>query len=187
MKGLIIIVLVTIWSVHAFSQRPTATRQKITNASVPELLRLTFQEQYKDVLLIGWYVTHISYWYDDRFSSWYSDWYHTRNVVVYTFSQPAYYEVEFIDEPGQVSRAIYSRYGAWYETRTKLKALPRHIDEELRKSKYAKWTRSEHLEMMEIPGLHGVVYRLMLSNGSTDQIIRIDDQGHIVQIKEEKN
>lgn len=187
MKKTLLIALICLLAVPVISQQNADIRQKINGTQVPKLLKLTFQEQYKDVLLIGWYVTHISYWYEDSFNSWYGDWYRPRTIVVFSFAQPAYYEVEFMDEPGEISRAIYSRYGAWYETRTQIKGLPLHIDKVIKDSKYADWKRSAHKEMIEIPGMHGIIYRLRLSKGLKSQIVRIDDQGHIVQIKEEKN
>jgi len=41
---------------------------------------------------------------------------------------------------------------------------------------------------MDEPGeISRAIYWLKLSKGMRSQMVRIDDQGHIVQIKEEKN
>lgn len=179
-----ILLFLAIWLISVASAQETVSiRKKVGPDKVPEIVTLHFNEQYKNVHVIGWYATHISYWYDDAFVMWYQGWYNNREVTVYTFQKPSYYEVEFIDEPGELSRALYSRYGAWFETRTKINGLPVNIDESLKNSEFAGWKRSGHMEKLEIPEMHGYIYRLLISKGTRKQVIRINDQGQIIQIK----
>lgn len=91
-------------------------------------------------------------------------------MVVYTFEFPSYFEVDFIRN-NESSRAIYNRYGNWFETRTKVKELPESIANALKEDGYGDWTWSELKEKIEAPGMIGSVYRLRVSGeGETIQI-----------------
>ena len=130
-----------------------------------------------------WTTSHITYWYEDAAPGWYGGWYVSRPVLVYKFEFPSYYEVDFYRN-NESSRAIYNRYGTWFETRTKLIDLPDTIVDALEHAGYADWTWSQHKERIEAPGMIGCVYRLKVTRGRTDsQVIRLNQDGEIVQIK----
>jgi hypothetical protein len=159
-------------------------RQIIETNSVPKKVRAEFNTRYPGVFVKMWYVTSITYWYQDYGPSYYNGWYQPRNVVVYNFSEPANYEVEFLSGYDN-SRAIFNRYGVWFETRTKVVYLPELVESALAKSEYGSWKRSEYMERIEAPGMPGSVYRMQVSNKHLSQIIRINDTGSIIQIKSE--
>lgn len=167
-----------------FSQNVVAQRQPASEKSIPKMVTSTFKEQYPDVLLIGWYVTHLTYWQNDYSSDWYSGWYGQRTVVIYTYEKPNYYEVEFINNPGELSRAIYNVYGYWYETRTQIKGLTMPIIEALKTSKYNGWKISAIKEKLESPMWPVDIYRFQVSKGLKSEIIRMDAGGNIIQIKD---
>ena len=153
--------------------------------AVPKLVVETFKEQYPNAQVDSWYVTHLMYWQMDVSSGWYQDWYGNvrRDVVTYTYEKPNYFEVEFMDEYGSLSRAIYNRYGYWYETRAQLKGLPMACLEALADSKYKDWKRSKLTERIETAEWPDPVYRFSVSKGLRYQILRMSEQGEILQIK----
>ena len=184
MKRLLILglLVLTIWP--AYAQNNVAFRKAVSERLVPADIKNKFNKQYPGVLVLSWYATHVSYWYDDYGPNWYADWYGPRKIVVYTFDKPAYYEVEFIPDPGEISRSIYNRYGNWFETRTEIQGLPPRISDALNQTQYRDWKWSQHKERIEAPGMKGSVYRLQVSQGRRSRIIRVDDDGDIVQVKE---
>ena len=167
-----------------YSQNLTAHRKPLSERSVPKIIINTFSKQYPNVLLRGWFSTHLIYWENDYSSDWYNGWYGKRTVVVYTYQKPNYYEVEFIDNPGELSRAIYNLYGNWYETRTKIKGLTMGILEALKASKYNGWKISTTMEKLESPMWPIEIYRFQVSKGIKSQTIRMDKEGSIIQVKE---
>lgn len=150
--------------------------------NVPKKVREAFKTRYPDAFVKMWYITNITYWYQDYGPSHYNGWYQPRTVVVYNFSEPANYEVEFVDDYEQ-SRAIFNRYGAWFETRTKVVHLPDPIKSAVEKSEYGTWSWSEYKERIEAPGMPGSVYRMHVASRHDDRIIRINEEGRIIQIK----
>jgi len=179
------LIIFSIFSLTLFSQNTSLYRKPAGEKSIPKIVTATFQVKYPSAMVISWYTTHISYWYEDYSGSWYNGWYSPRQVVVYSYAEPAYYEVEFSNEPGEVSRAIFNRYGYWFETRTKLSGLPASIVQSLKESKFADWKWSQHKERIEAPGMPGSVYRLNVSKGLRSVIIRFDDMGQLIQAKEQ--
>jgi len=103
--------------------------------------------------------------------------------VVYSYSKPSYYEVEFVADASELSRAIYNLNGYWYETRSQLRGLPLPIIEALQASKYANWKISPMKERIEAPGWPVDVYRFKVSKGLQARILRMDDQGNFIQEK----
>jgi hypothetical protein len=83
------------------------------------------------------------------------------------------------------SRSIFNRYGNWFETRTQVYNLPNEIKEALKASEYGTWKVSEYKERIEAPGMPGSVYRMQVSNKHLSQLIRISDNGKIIQVKSE--
>jgi hypothetical protein len=131
-----------------------------------------------------WYITNITYWYEDYGPVYYNKWYKPRTVVVYRFDQPSYYEVEFFNND-ENSRAIFNRYGNWFETRTQINQLPENIVDALRKSEFVNWKWSEYKERIEAPGMKGSVYRMAVYNKNMSHIVRISETGEFIQIKTE--
>lgn len=185
MKKVIVIMITVFISVTLCSQNTSLYRQPAAEKSIPKIVNATFKVAYPDALVFNWYITHISYWYEDYSGSWYNGWYSPRQVIVYTYAEPAYYEVEFSSEHGETSRTIYNRYGYWFETRTKLAGLPKNIVDALKESKYAEWNWSAHKERIEAPGMPGSVYRLRITKGLRSVIVRFDDLGQLIQAKEQ--
>ncbi|MCF8369484.1 MAG: hypothetical protein K9G76_10615 [Bacteroidales bacterium] len=182
-KLYITIILLFALGYSSHSQTKLAYRQPANVKAIPKLVVDIFNKQYPGAMVSGWFVTHITYWQNDISSGWYSDWYGQRQVVVYTFEKPAYFEVEFSTEPGELSRAIYNIYGYWYETRTQISGLPRLLQENLNTSEYGGWKISRLKEMLESPAWPGKVYRFQVSKGLKARIIRMDDLGNIIQAK----
>ncbi|NND93474.1 MAG: hypothetical protein HKN45_01335 [Flavobacteriales bacterium] len=149
--------------------------------AIPEVVQSTFSERYPDVLLKSWYITHISYWQNDVSAGWYSDWYGERTIVVNRYEKPTYFEVEFVEEPGELSRSMYNLYGYWYETRTKVNGLPQAVNEALRSAGFEAWKISATKEKIESPSWPLAVYRFRISKGLKAQMIRIDEKGEIIQ------
>ena len=110
----------------ANAQQVKSYRQPIEDNLVPKVVRTNFRSQYPQSAIVIWYVSHITYWHEDYAPGWYGEWYQPRTAVVYTFEFPTYYEVYFYRNK-ENSRAIYNRHGHWFETRTKLSALPDNI------------------------------------------------------------
>lgn len=185
MQKYFLILLTAFLSIQLFSQNTMQYRQPANEKRIPKIVNTTFKVKYPDAIVFNWYVTHISYWYEDYNGSWYNGWYSPRQVTVYTFAEPAYYEVEFSIESGEVSRAIFNRYGYWFETRTKLSGLPASIVQSLKDSKYNDWNWSKHKERIEAPGMPGSVYRMKVTKGVRSVIVRFDDLGQLIQAKEE--
>ena len=104
--------------------------------------------------------------------------------MVYTYEKPNYYEVEFINNPGELSRAIYNIYGYWYETRTQIKGLTMGIHEAFKASKYNGWKISKPMGKLESPMWPVEIYRLQVSKGIKSQILRMDDEGNLIQVKD---
>ncbi len=184
MKKILLVSLFLSFVFCFFGQNAKNYRQVIENNYVPQKVRAEFNRRYPGAIVKMWYVTSITYWYQDYGPSYYNGWYQTRTVVVYNFNEPPNYEVEFLNDFDNC-RAIFNRYGVWFETRTKVVTLPEEIESALDKSEYNSWRRSEHKERIEAPGMPGSVYRMQVSNKHLSQIIRINDTGKIVQIKSE--
>ncbi len=164
------------------AQQVRTYRQPIEDHLVPAVVRTNFKTQYPRAPISIWYISHITYWYEDYALAWYGDWNIPQTTVVYTFEYPAYYIVEFYRND-ENSRAIYNRYGHWFETRTKVPVLPEPVAEALKKAGYGAWGWSKHKERIESPGMEGSVYRLQVSNGNENRILRISGQGEIVQVR----
>lgn len=152
--------------------------------AIPKFVTANFKTQYPNVLLKGWFVTHLTYWQNDYSSDWYNGWYGKRTIVVYPYEKPTYFEVEFMQNPGELSRAIYNIYGYWYETRTQIKGLTLGILEALQKSKYSDWKVSVVKEKLESPAWPFEIYRFQVSKGLRMQILRMDAEGHVIQVKD---
>ncbi|MCD4732303.1 MAG: hypothetical protein K8R74_16985 [Bacteroidales bacterium] len=181
--NLIIILLFLSSTLFAQGQEVIAYRQKINEKSLPAIVVETFKKQYHEVFLEGWYETHLVHWQNDLHSNWYDEWYIERTVVIYTYEKPNYYEVEFIYNPGEQSRAIYNIHGYWHETRTQINGLPMAIVEALKETKYKNWKLSIHMEKMESPMWPVAIYRFKVSKGIKSHIIRMDPEGNIIQAK----
>ncbi|MFC2100931.1 hypothetical protein ACFLRZ_03780 [Bacteroidota bacterium] len=158
-------------------------RVPASEKAIPVVVLKAFKLSYPDALIKGWYITHITYWYNDMSSGWYSDWYGQRTIIVYVYEKPNYFEVEFIDQPGELSRAIFNKYGYWYETRTRLKGLPQIILESLKQTKYADWKRSVLVEKIESAEWPETIYRFRVSKGMKSILIRMNIKGEIIQEK----
>ena len=157
---------------------------EIPEKNIPKEVIRSFRDLYPNITMRTWYTTHISYWYSDYRTDWYGNWYENRVVVESNFQQPNYYEVNFLEGPGEVSRAMFNKYGFWYETRTQLTMLPQNVQDALAKTQYADWKRSRHKEKIEAPGWPLPVYRFRVTKGIKSKIIRIDDRGNIIQERE---
>ncbi len=174
-------------STSLFAQNVVAQRQPANVNLIPKIVKNTFKEQYPNVLLKGWYVTHLVYWQNDYSSDWYSNWYGPRKVVVYTYQKPNYFEVEFMDQPGELSRAIYNSYGYWYETRTRINGLTMGIYDALKASDYNSWRITKPMEKLVSPMSPIEIFRFQVTRGMRAQILSMDAQGNIIQIKELNN
>lgn len=171
---------------NAFTQSdPYEKRVPAGIKAIPKVVADTFKEQYPNARVDSWYVTHITYWQQDISSGWYRDWHGNvrRDVVVYTYEKPNYFEVGLVDGFGSLSRAIYNKYGYWYETRAQLKGLPMACLNTLADSKYKDWKRSKLTERIETAQWPDPVYRFSVSNGLRYQILRMSEQGEILQVK----
>ena len=184
MKKAFLIFLCIFVTASFYGQNTKNVRQVTETNNVPQKVRTEFKTRYPDAFVKMWYITSISYWYQDYGSANYNAWYQPRTVVVYNFNEPANYEVEFINGY-ENSRAIFNRYGAWFETRTKVIELPGKVLKALEDSEYSTWKWSDYKERLEAPGMPGSVYRLQVSEQQLSQIIRINDTGKIIQIKTE--
>lgn len=183
MKKLLTIVVIMFLVMCINAQNAINYHTIVEINDVPKKVRLEFKLRYPNSYVKIWYVTNIAYWYNDYGVS-YNNWYRERTVIVYRFDQPSNYEVEFYNND-ENSRAIYNRYGIWFETRTQLYELPENIRQALQNSKFADWKISDYKERIEIPGLEGSVYRMSVSSKNNSNIIRISDNGKLVQIKTE--
>ena len=139
---------------------------------LPKNVRSEFKIRYPNAFVKMWYATSITYWYEDYGPTYYNGWYQPRKVVVYRFDQPSYFEVEFLNQD-ENSRAIFNRYGTWFETRTMVNTLPENIIEALNNSDFAGWKISDYKERIEAPGMVNSVYRMNVSKNHLSQIIRI--------------
>mgnify|MGYP003682314793 CR=1 FL=1 len=158
-------------------------RQAASEKAIPMLVSSTFKAQYPNVLIKGWYVTHLVYWQNDISAGWYNDWYGVRSYPIYRYEKPSYYEVEFSDSPGELSRAIYNLYGYWFETRTQIKGFPKEVFEALNNSEYKAWKVSYLKEKLESPAWPNPIYRFKVSKGLKAKILRIDSKGTLIQAK----
>jgi hypothetical protein len=170
---------------YSYSQNEKSYRQMVEAVDVPQKVRAEFKRRYPSSFVKMWYVTNITYWYQDYGPSYYSNWYKQRTVVVYKFNEAANYEVEFANDY-EDSRAIFNRYGVWFETRTKVYHLPVEVKKSLEATEYAAWNWSDYKERIEAPGMPGSVYRLQVSKNQLSEIIRVSDDGKIVQVKSEE-
>lgn len=178
------ILMLGILSSKSYAQQTHAYRQASSEKLIPKLVTSKFKEQYPNVLLRGWYVTHLTYWQNDISAGWYSNWYGQRTVTVYSFQKPTYFEVEFIDQPGEVSRAIYNLNGYWYETRTQIKGLTMGIYDALKVSEFYNWEISPTMEKLVSPMWSVEIYRFHVSKDFRSYIIRMDAEGNTIQIKQ---
>lgn len=184
MKKTILLLIFLSAGLCFFGQNSRNYRQVVETNEVPKQVRNEFRTRYPQAFLKMWYVTNVSYWYEDYGPSYYNGWYQPRQVVVYRFDQPSYYEVEFLHQD-ENARAIFNRYGVWFETRTQVYHLPEVVDKALKNSEYATWTLSDYKERIEIPGLSGSVYRMHVAKGHLSSILRLRDDGKIIQVKTE--
>ena len=167
----------------AFAQTKVEYRKTASVKAIPKIVIDSFREHYPNVLVQGWYSTHLTYWQQDRSSGWYSDWYGQRSFVAFSYEKPTYFEVEFIDQPGEISRVIFDLHGYWYETRSKVKALPLTVQEGLKQSEYNGWWVSDLKERIGSPGWPIDVYRFNVTKRSQSLILRMDEKGNIIQAK----
>ena len=185
MRSLLIYIILMVSTTSVYNQNPVALRQPASEKSIPKLVVETFKTQYPEIFSMkSWYVTHLTYWLNDYSSDWYFGWYNQRTVVIYTYEKPNYYEVEFSINPNEKSRAIYNRYGYWYETRTQIKGLPKGILDAIKATKYNGWKISSTMEILESPMWPDEIYRFHVSKGIKSRIIRMDAEGNPIQIKE---
>lgn len=184
MKKTILTSLILLFTVCFYGQNAKNYRQVIETNNVPQKVRTEFKTRYPHAFVKMWYITSITYWYQDYGPAQYNAWYQPRTVVVYKFNEPANYEVEFLNDYDN-SRAIFNRYGVWFETRTKVVELPESAVKAMENSEYGNWMWSDYKERIEAPGMPGSVYRMQVSNRHLSQILRISDSGKIVQIKTE--
>ena len=185
MKKIFLLIAFIFICLSFFGQKTTSYRQIIENEYVPKKVITEFQSRYPKAYVKMWFVTSITYWYEDYGPTYYNGWYKPRTVVVYSFDQAPNYEVEFMNN-GEQSRAIFNRYGVWFETRTKVTALPDDVEDALLDSEYALWKWSDYKERIEAPGMPGSVYRLNVTQQHHSNILRLDEKGKIVQIKSEQ-
>lgn len=164
------------------AQREVSYRQVLDDQQVPEEVMAGFKTRYPQVPFFIWYTSHITYWYEDYAQTWYGAWYPVRQTVEYRFEKPAYYEVDF-KISNESSRAIFSRYGQWFETRTKISFFPEEVILGLKNSEFGDWNWSVHKERIEAIGLPGCVYRLQVSNKENAYLIRLNESGEIIQVK----
>ena len=184
-KNVLVLVLLCILNIgNIYAQGVVSQRLAANERAIPKLVLESFKDQYPDVFLKSWYITHLTYWQNDYSSDWYYGWYPQRTVVVYTYEKPNYFEVEFIAHPGELSRAIYNKYGYWYETRTQIKGLTIGIHDALKTSNYNGWKISPIMEKLDSPAWPVEIYRFHVSKGLKSQIIRMDADGNIIQVKE---
>jgi hypothetical protein len=181
LKGLFYLVFFCCISLNSPAQTSAGYRIPAGVKAIPNLVQETFAEQYPDVLLQGWFVTHITYWQNDISSGWYSDWYGDRSYVVSRYEKPTYFEVEFMKDPGELSRAVYNLYGYWYETRTRINGLPPIVREALKGAGYEGWKISTLKERIESHAWPLAVYRFKLSKGLKAEILRVDEKGTVIQ------
>ncbi|MDA3893683.1 MAG: hypothetical protein PF517_18620 [Salinivirgaceae bacterium] len=181
MKKLLICTIIFLAAFSGYSQNVVAQRQPASEKAIPSLVITNFRIQYPDALVRQWFATHLTYWQNDYSSNYNNDWYNQRTVVVYTYERPNYFEVEFINNPGELSRAIYNIHGYWYETRTQLKGLPMQVLEALKKTKYNEWKISPLKEKIETDAWPEDIYRFHVSKGLKSRIIRMDPKGNIIQ------
>lgn len=167
---------------QAFSQEKVAYRMPASEKAIPKIVLEAFKSQNPLVQVKGWYVTHLVYWENDYSSDWYAGWYPQRTVV-YIYEKPNYFEVEFVAQPGELSRAIYNKYGYWYETRTRIRGMPMAIYDTLQVSKYNNWKMSIEKEKIESPAWPVEIYRFNVTKGMKSYILRMDAKGNIVQAK----
>ncbi len=184
MKNFFLTVVLVSLTFSFYGQGQKSYRQIIETNNVPKEVRKNFNLRYPQSFVKMWYITNIAYWYEDYGPSYYSGWYQPRTVVVYKFNEPSNYEVEFLNN-NENSRAIFNRYGQWFETRTHIVNLPEEISSALKESSFGNWKISDYKERIEAPGMPGSVYRMQVSKNQMSHIIRIDDDGKIVQIKTE--
>lgn len=177
------VTLIFVFSLTSFSQEVIEYRKKINERILPDVVDENFKKKYQEVFLEGWYETHLVHWQNDLHVDWYDEWYLDRTIVIYTYDKPNYYEVEFIEEPGEYSRAIYNIHGYWHETRTQIKGLPRPIVESLQKTEYKDWNLSVHMEKLDSPAWPFAIYRFQVKKRLKAHILTMDPQGNIVQTK----
>ncbi len=184
MKKTLVVAFSLLLTISVFGQGSKSYRLPVEINDVPKNIRSEFKMRYPTAFVKMWYVTSVTYWYEDYGPEYYNGWYRPRTVVVYKFDQPANYEVAFYLQD-ENSRALYNRYGVWFETRTSFVKLPENVRQALLASEFGTWTWSEYKERIEAPGMPGSVYRLQVSKNNQSHIIRLSDQGKIVQIKTE--
>ena len=164
------------------AQREVSYRIVLDDREVPKEVMDGFKSKYPQVPFFIWYTSHITYWYEDYAQTWYGAWYPVRQTVVHRFEKPAYYEADF-KQNNESSRAIFSRYGQWIETRTKIKSFPEEVSQGLKNSEFGEWNWSEHKERIEALGSPGSVYRLQVSNNEEAFLVRLNESGEIIQVK----
>ena len=178
---LFILACITInWS---YAQNVQEQRVPVLTNKIPSIVRAAFESKHPDIQVKSWYVTHLVYWENDVSAGWYSEWYGNRNVVVYRYEIPNYFEVEYSEDPGEISRSVYNEYGYCYETRTRIKGLPKQISDSLKVGEYSDWKISPTMERIEKAGWPESFYRVHIHKGARSRIIRISQEGEIIQEK----
>ena len=183
-KFILISSLLLIPAYSLLAQREMSYRIVLDDYQVPKEVRAGFKAMYPEIFMGIWYTSHITYWYEDYAQTWYGAWYPVREIVVHKFEKPAYYEVDF-QQNGESSRAIFNRFGQWFETRTKIKSLPEEVTQGLKNSEFGDWLWSDHKEKIESLGMPGFIFRLQVTNRKSTYIIRLDQSGEIIQVKYE--
>jgi hypothetical protein len=84
-------------------------------------------------------------------------------VVVFLYQKPTDYAVDSVDNPGELSRAIYNIQGYLYETRTQISGLTPGIHEALKNSKYKGWKITSFKEELASPAWPIAIYRFQVS------------------------
>lgn len=171
-------------SFNAFNQEVQAYRVLTVSKQVPTVVKTKFNEKYPNALLKNWYISHVTYWQNDVSAGWYTDWYGNRTVVVMRFDKPNFYEVEFAEEPGELSRALFNKEGYWYETRTEVKGLPKNIIDSLQTSEFSNWKISKFIERTESAAWSKAIYRFKVSKGMKSRLLKVTEQGQIFQVRE---
>ncbi len=181
-KSILMTALLFSVSFSLLAQREVSYRILLDDKQVPIEVLAAFNTRYPGTFMSLWYTSHITYWYEDYAQTWYGTWYPTRQTVFHTFEKPTHYEVDFQIQQ-EASRAIFSRYGQWFETRTKIRVLPDNVALGLKNSEFGDWLWSDHKEKIQTLGFEGYIYRLQVTNRRNTYIVRLNEQGEVVQIK----
>lgn len=160
-----------------------ANNNNIIGEDLPPIIENEFNVKYSGAQNVSWKVSHVTYWFNDNVDDWYDDWYSNRVAVDYKFDRANFYQVTFLNSDGELSKALYTKFGYWYETRTKINKLPSSVKKGISNSNYKNWTQSVHMEKIESVAWPITVYRIEVKFEKRKHIIRLDEKGNILQIK----